>query len=329
MAFTCPVMSPGPLDSFTALESYSPELKDCLEKTEKLCRQTSVDKSSQNFRLVTARAFDEIKRSHDFQEFFCQNFEKGKISFNPERKCQQAQLTQELASFHSCDFISKLDDNASEPMSICQQLLTDELKKPTYLTNDLKNNFTKTLTQVIEGFKKIHSNDKAIHQILSKISLGTDFDFRLSSFVAGARDRSEVSGCDSNWGEAADWCQGDYFILPGGRIFSEPENLELILAHEVGHIINKVSLPEKNFSEVSTKLRSCNHLDSKNLNEDQLRSETSADIHMARYHKEFMPSSSVETHFCQYNQKENYQISHYLHPYHRQALINCYSQFSF
>gem|GEM_PF-6736868 len=322
MSFTCPELTPTGLNVFIPLDKYDPEFKACLEKTAKLCESTPRDKSSENFQKVTKLAFDKVKDTAEFKEFYCQNFEKSKVSFNYDRKCDQTSLDNELNSLHSCEFISKDNADASEALALCQQFLNDEIKKPNYLTSELKTNFKKTLKDVIDGYNKIYPDNKDIKNILLKVSLETDFDYRLSTFVAGARDKSEVQGCDPTWG-VAEWCKGDYFILPGGRIFSEPQNLELILAHEVGHIINKVSLPENAFATVTSKLMACNHLGSSSLDIDQLRSETSADLHMARYHEKFMQEKSVETHFCQYDKKEKYEKSNYLHPYHRQALINC------
>jgi hypothetical protein len=324
MSFTCGPQSQGALDAFSSFETYTPELKECLEKTKKLCEGVVTDKSSENFNSVIGRAFEKVKNNKDFLDFYCQNFENGKISFNYDRKCNLTSLKKEIEQLRSCDFIPKNDHDADEALNICSQLLNDELQKPEYLTKEHKENFKKTLSSVVERFKQLYSSENGVKEILSKISLDTDFEYRLSSFVAGAREKNELSGCNSNWGEPASWCKGDYFILPGGRIFSEPANLELILAHEVGHIINHVNLPEKQFSAVTSKLKNCDHLGSQKLNEEQLRSETSADIHMARYHKEFM-KDDVSTHFCKYDQKENYLSANYLHPFHRQSLINCYS----
>lgn len=322
MSFTCEVQAPSALDSFSAFENYPPELKECLEKTAKLCQETKTDKSTENFKTVSAKAFDKVKRSKEFTDFYCENFQNGKLSFDGNRKCDLKLISKELEQKHSCEFIPKNDDNATEAQNICGQFVIDELKKPDYLTPELKTNFKKTLVNVIDGFKKIYPKNKNVADILSKISLDTDFEFRLSTFVAGARERNELQGCDATWGEAS-WCKGDYFILPGGRIFSEPQNLELIIAHEVGHIINKVDLPEKEYGKTTAQLKACNHLDSQRLDIDQLRSETSADIHMAKYYREFMKGSDVKTHFCQYEQKNDYLKSTYLHPYHRQALLNC------
>lgn len=178
-----------PLDSFSAFENYTPELKECLEKTAKLCEETKTDKSTENFKAVTARHFDKVKHSKEFKAFYCENFEKGKVSFNSDRKCNLEILNQELEKHHSCEFIPKNDDDASEALNICGQFLIDELKKPEYLTPALKNNFKKTLVDVIDGFKKLYPKNKDVAQALSKISLDTDFEYRLSTFVAGREIR--------------------------------------------------------------------------------------------------------------------------------------------
>lgn len=324
--FTCPVMNPSSLDAFSAFDNYSPELKTCLEKTARLCEQTLKDPSTENFKQITAHAFNQLKEQSEFLEFYCQNFEKGQLSYKPDRRCHPVDLKKELTEIHSCDFIPKKNEEASEARNICDQYLTDELKKPKYLTKDRKDNFKATLSKVIDGYKQLYPSNPSILKILTQISPDTDFEYRLSTFVAGAREKNDMMNCDPTWG-TAEWCKGDYYIVPGGRIFSEPQNLELIIAHEVGHIINKVELPEKEYQKISSQLKTCNHLGSQNLDEDQLRSETSADIHMSQYHKNFMKDSRIETHFCLYEQPQNYLKANYLHPYHRQALLNCWSEF--
>lgn len=97
------------------------------------------------------------------------------------------------------------------------------------------------------------------------------------------------------------------------------------MAHEIGHLINDKFLPENDFGKKMDKLRGCNHLHSKYIDNETVVSEASADIHMAKYIQKFMQGSKkAKTHFCHYQMHEHhYLMSNYLHAIHRQSLINC------
>jgi len=175
---------------------------------------------------------------------------------------------------------------------------------------------------VIDGFKDLYQQSPEIQKILNQISKTTNFNYRLTNLVAGARTKSDFYECMDQ--KRPKWCENQYLIVPGGRVFSDPVALELILAHEVGHMINKVDLPTLEFNDKVDQIRACNHLGSKLINKIEIESEASADIYMSRYFKRFMNSDKAQTHFCHYKAPTNYQEANYLHPYHRQALISCF-----
>lgn len=323
MSFTCEPKLPEILPEFSNLENYDPAFKKCLEETKNRCLQSGSDENKKKFEDVLGNAFAEIKKSSEFREYYCQNFENGKPKFNFERECDALEVSRALEGASSCDELIKKPDEHIEVSNLCSELVIQELKKPKYLTEKIKTNFKSKLKNVISGYQEIFSDNKAIQEVLEKISLETDFDYRLTTFVAGARTNSDLPICAFEW-DRLSFCEKEFVIVPGGKVFSRPENLELILAHEVGHIINRVKLPEKEFDKFTSTLKSCNHLGSSELVEDDLRSEASADIYMQKYFKKFMKQGPpLDTHFCDYEPHKSYQKTSYLHPFHRQAMLNC------
>lgn len=327
-SYSCPAPDIGDLKVFTKTNNYKVDLKQCLEEVKNLCDGVKTDLNEMNLNQLKQSAFERATKSKDFHNFYCQNFKNNIIDHNFDRKCSTKLVQKQIEKYHSCDDMVSKDHNDYETtFKLCDYILMQELKKD--LTNEIKDKFEVKLNSVIDGYKEIYKNDKNVITALSKISKTTNYNYRLSSFVAGARDISEFSyECDFADVKPT-WCDSSYIIAPGGRVFSHPENLELILAHEVGHIINKESLPENEFSSTMKSLKGCNHLNSKGIDNDLVRSEASADIHMSRYYQKYMKPNIVKTHFCKYDQENHvYSKENYLHPYHRQALINCSKYFN-
>ena len=242
-------------------------------------------------------------------------------NFNPDRKCKREKLLKELEGTKDCEsFVSKDHDEYEFYERNCNHFLRGAMVKS--LGDWRKNLFKNTLKKIKNNYKLMYP-DKKVQEIIDSISDTTNFEYRLPHFVAGARQKGDLSRiCMMN---DAPWCKSDYVIMPGGKVFLKPENLELVLAHEIGHVINDVQMP-KDYDLTVTKIQKCNHLGSKRIKnlKEQLEEETSADIHMAKYAKKFMNPESINDHFCNYRETHNYEKeSVYLNSIHRQALINC------
>ncbi len=307
---------------FSSFENLDLDLKACLEKTQKLCEESKKNDFDKLFLESRTRAMSEVIQNKDFQEFYCMNFEKGAPSYDSDRKCKASTVLIELKDKKDCEsFVSKDHEDYELYATNCNYYLNEVMEKS--LGQWRKNLFKNKLKVIKENYKKLYPNKK-VHKILDQISNTTNFNFRLSSFVAGARSKEDLSSDCMVSDEP--WCKSDYVILPGGKIYLKPENLELVLAHEIGHIINDVQKP-KEYTGLIDKIQKCNHLGSKNIKnlKDELEEETSADIHMAKYANEFMDLNKINDHFCNYKATHKYEKKpSYLNSIHRQGLVNCF-----
>jgi hypothetical protein len=312
------------LSPFPQFSNFQLSLKDCLKKIERDCESEQYDPDELNYNKLKADAFEEMKATKDFKDFYCINFEQSEVDFSSDRKCSTLSIQpkqkscENLAPKEHEDYITITDE--------CNSLLTEHLKPR--LTTTVKDRFSSTLSEVLTNFKTLHKNNADVTRLLDQVSKTTNFDYRLTSFTAGARGTNEFDQCaEYNEDEVPVWCQSKHIIVPGGKVFLPKERLELILAHEVGHIINKTSHPNNKFDQLIDKLKKVNHKGSKKIKKakEELRNETYADIHMQEYKNSFMNTEPIKNHFCHYDKGlEIYnEQTHYLHPYHRQALINC------
>lgn len=322
LSFTCYNPEISSFNQFNQLENYNPDLKACLDKVENLCKMNRLDLNRDTFDKMLRDSFNKAKTTGKFKQFYCENFKQGKVDFDSDRKCDSSQIELELKKMNSCgELVEKTHEDFDTINSLCDENLMIQMKQ-NYLTKEVETKFTDTLKNVVSGYKQIYKDNPEVELVLNQISKSTNFDYRLTTMVAGARNKNDFFDCID--GQKLSWCEANFIIVPGGRVFSDAKTLELILAHEVGHIINKVELPTEEFNQKVSEIKSCNHLNSKIINNSEIENETSADIHMSRYYKKFMKTEISKTHFCHYKAPKSYEKANYLHPYHRQALLNCF-----
>lgn len=316
---------------FERFDHINLDLKACLEQIEKDCEDAGPNTNKIELDKKVSIAFEKAKKTKAFRKMYCTNYLNGEINIDWDRKCFDEKMDLALSDFRKCeDFPVTADDDRVHTQ--CEYLLNQEMLKQ--VTPDIKKNYTDKIQKVINGFKEIYSHDPDIKEVLSRIAIETDFSYRLSELVAGQREPTDkelsIQCFDDN---RPKWCYSDYLIVPGGRIFSDDASLELILAHEVGHVINDITMFEPELRSKAHQIKACAHAGSSILDIDKIttQGEGAADLHMAKYYHRFMKNQSSRTHFCHYPMDATFYIddrqNHYLHPYHRQALINCYDKF--
>jgi hypothetical protein len=330
LASSCKVSSEIAIDleKFPAFENLDLDFNACVRKVQKDCDSIAFDPDEKRFERLKEEAFNQIKKTKEFKDFYCQNFKNGVVNYSPDRSCPNIKIP---SKFKDCITMApKESEDYDVIKNQCSALLSEALKPS--LTLKIRDNFNSTLSRVLKNFKGLHSDKQDVVKILESVSKYTNFDYRLTTFVAGARDKASFYECMEDLGEKKPkWCDKENIIVPGGKVFLSNERLELVLAHEIGHIINKTYHPDKQYENLIGKLKKADNLGSKSIKEskEELRSETYADIHMKEYQRKFIDKSQINSHFCNYEkdlskEKSFYKLgTNYLHPYHRQALINC------
>lgn len=310
------------IDEFGEFKDYDPDLKACLDKVAELCKSLDEDSDQIHFDNLKKIAFLNARTTEEFHEFYCWNFDKGVPKFDANRKCDPTELQNEVSKYTSCeDMLEKTQANEEEIENGCLALEAQQMMDN--VTQDIKDKFETKLAKVISGYKEMFEGNTDILSMLDQIAPTTFYNYRLSEPVAGAREVLSFNE-ECMWEpEKKEWCKYKLMVVPGGKVFWNESSLELVLAHEIGHFINYIELPENAYQKTMKSLIACNHLDSKKIDIEEARNETSADIYMAKYNKLFMKSQDIQSHFCHYEIPTDYSKASYLHPYHRQALLNC------
>lgn len=317
-------------NKFNKFDHLNLDLKECLKKVQKDCEKVGENQNQLKLDKRVKKAFEKAKKTKAFREMYCTNYLNGEINMDWDRNCSKKDIDLQLEDFSQCsDFPVTADDDRVHTM--CDDYVIEQMQVD--LTPEIKNNYKKTIQKVISGFSELYKDKLEVQEILSQIAIDTNFKYRLNKMVAGQRVSTDPEmQYDCMWEEKKpEWCESPYIIVPGGYVFANQESMELVMSHEVGHVINDVLLNEPELRSKANQIKGCAHEGSSILNADNILGEGGADLHMAKYYHKFMKTKKSLTHFCHYPMDATFYLdsrhNHYLHPYHRQALINCYSEF--